>query len=129
MPLTVKLNLSNIGAANSSHERTAAYAAGSGNPSWVTVSTTGNIDLSNPGNADKNKTVNISWTLPSDFAANFDGTNPFSSEYTDFAVVSGANTKTLTVSDTNNDPTPGNEYSYSLKLSDGTFIDPKVINY
>lgn len=133
MPLTVKVDLSNISAADGSNKRTASYSAGTGNPSWVAVTETGenagDIDLSNPSQSDKNQTVNIEWSLPAGFGTTFNGTNPFSSTATDFTVVSGGGTKTLTVSDTNNDQTPGTEYSYSLNLSDGTFIDPKVINY
>lgn len=140
MPLTVKVNVLNISAANSSNERTATYSAGTGNPSWVTVTETGtnagNIDLSNPAQSGKNQTVNIEWTLPSDFIPNFEDDESITvtavapaTSTADFTYVSGSGTKILTVSDSNNDTTPGLNYSYRLNLSDGTFIDPKVINY
>jgi len=140
MPLTVKVNVENISDADSSNERTATYSAGTGNPSWVTITETGtnagNINLSNPSQADRNRTVNIEWTLPSDFSATFEEDEPIgftavapATSTADFTNVTGQGTKTVTVSDSNNDATSGLNYSYTLYLSDGTRIDPKVINY
>ena len=124
---TVRIDLSNISAQSATNERTASYAKGTGTPSWATVGSTGDINLSNPPQA--NLAVNLEFDLPAGYTFASTGaftTNPASA---DFEVVSGAGTSTLTVSDSNNDATVGTQYDYTLHLSDGTFIDPKVINY
>ena len=128
MTSAVKVDISNISAAVS-NKRTASYGAGSGNPSWVSVSSVGDIDLSNPTQAEKNKSVDLQFNLPTGFT--FDSTTPFSTvpASTDFSVVSGKGGTVLTVSDTNNDAVKGTNYEYTLHLNDGTGIDPKVINY
>lgn len=129
MTLTVKVDISSITGENPEKKRTASYAAGTGNPSWVTVATNGDIDLSNPSQSDKDKDVDIKWTLPSGYA--FHSTTPFGTNPTssDFSVTAGKGGTTLTVNDTNADTSVGTQYEYTLYLSDGTSIDPKVINY
>jgi hypothetical protein len=124
---TVKVDLSNISAASATHERSASYSAGTGNPSWVTVGSTGDVDLSHPPQA--NLAVDLEFSLPTGYT--FATTSPFTTNpaSADFSVVWGAGTSTLTVSDSNNDAAVGTQYDYTLHLSDGTFIDPKVINY
>lgn len=124
---TVKVDISDITAASATHERSASYAAGTGTPSWATVGSSGDIDLSHPPQA--NLAVDLEFSLPAGYT--FDDTTPFGTApaSTDFSVVSGAGTSTLTVSDSNNDATISTQYDYTLYLSDGSFIDPKVINY
>lgn len=124
---TVKIDISNISAASATNERSASYSAGTGNPAWATVGSTGDVDLSNPPQA--NLAVDLEFTLPSGYT--FAATTPFTTDpaSADFSVSSGAGTSTLTVSDSNNDAAQGTQYDYTLNLSDGTFIDPKVINY
>lgn len=136
MTLTVKVDITNISAADSTGKRTATFGAGNGNPSWVTVTADGNIDLSNPAQSGKNQTVNIEWTLPSNFDQDFENDDSIvftavapATSTGDFLYISGSGTKALTVSDSNNDTTPGLNYAYKLMLTNDTFIDPRVINY
>lgn len=123
----VNVTISNLGAEDpTSHNRSATYAAGTGNPAWTSVASDGEIDLSNPGTA--TPAVNLVFTLPS--GHNFASTDGFTTDpvSSDFSIVSGGGTGTLTVSDSNNDATTTN-YEYTLNLSDGSKLDPKVINH
>lgn len=86
------------------------------------VGSNGDIDLRGATNA----AVDLSWTLADSlgktFASNgFDAGN--STEFTGTTLSNG--NKTLTVTD-NNDPSQ--QYEYSLTLSDGTVLDPRIIN-
>ena len=121
----VNVTIDSVGNANTNNERTATYSAGNGNPSWSGVATNGDVDLSKNG-AQPN--VQIIWTLPAVYT--FHATTPFSTDpvSNEFSVQSGAGTNTLTVRDANNDASITN-YEYTLHLSDGTKIDPKVINH
>jgi hypothetical protein len=86
------------------------------------VAADGDIDLRNATSA----AVDLSWTLAESLGKTFasSGFNAGnSSELTGTALSNG--NKTLTVTD-NNDP--GQQYEYSLTLSDGTVLDPKIIN-
>jgi hypothetical protein len=111
--------------ANPSGERTGTYSEGPGTPNWASVGTNGDINLNTAAHAN----VSIFFTLPAGYT--FASTSAFTTDptSTDFSVTFGESTQSLTVSDTNNDPVAGTEYSYTLNLSDGTKIDPKVINY
>lgn len=122
----VNVTIDTVGNANSTtHERTATYSEGRGNPGWSGVAGNGDVDLSKNG---AQPDVKIIWTLPSGYL--FDSNQPFTTvpASDDFSVTSGAGTTTLTVRDTNNDASITN-YEYTLHLSDGTKIDPKVINH
>jgi hypothetical protein len=121
----VHVTIDSVGDSNSTNDRTATYSEGNGNPGWSGVAANGDVDLSKNG-AQPN--VNIIWVLPTNFL--FDATTPFSTApvSTDFSVTSGAGTNTLTIRDSNND-TSITDYQYTLHLSDGTKIDPKVINH
>jgi hypothetical protein len=108
-------------------EYTGTYSKASG-PSWATVGANGDVGLSNPANR-QSPQANISWTLPAGHTFADSGaftTDPVSAE---FSIVSGGGTATLTVSDDNNDTTAGTAYRYTLHLSDGSTIDPRIINY
>lgn len=121
----VNVTIDTLTAANSTSERTGTYSAGTGNPNWASVGTNGDVNLNSASHAN----VNLVFTLPTGFT--FADASAFTTvpTSTDFNVTGGAGTQTLTVSDTNNDPVAGTEYMYTLHLSDGTKIDPKVINY
>jgi hypothetical protein len=110
---TLSINITAIAGSNGTYDKT----AGPGQ-----VASDGDIDLRGATNA----AVDLSWTLADNlgktFAANgFNGGN--STEFTGTTLSNG--NKTLTVTD-NNDP--GQQYEYSLTLSDGTVLDPKIIN-
>ena len=123
----VNVTISSVGDENTTtHVRSAVYAPGNGNPAWVSVGTDGEVDLSNPGNA--TPAVNLVFTLPT--GHNFASTDGFTTvpASTKFSIVSGGGTGTLTVSDSNDD-TAKTEYEYTLNLSDGSKLDPKVINH
>ena len=121
----VNVTIDTIGNANTNNERTATYSPGNGNPNWSGVADNGDVDLSKSG-AQPN--VQIIWTLPAGYT--FRATTPFTTDPVSnkFSVQSGAGTNTLTVRDANDDVSIAN-YDYTLYLSDGTKIDPKVINH
>ena len=124
---TVAVTIDTLTEKSSTNERTGTYSKASG-PNWATVGTNGDVGLSNPSNQ-QSPQANISWTLPAGFMFASTGaftTVPASAE---FSIVSGGGTATLTVSDDNNDTSPGTEYQYTLHLSDGSKIDPRIINY
>jgi hypothetical protein len=125
MPNNVRITISDIGAAENG-VRPATYAAGTGVPAWASVASDGDVDLNKNGQGQPD--VDLEWTLPSGYL--FDSTAPFrvSPDTGMFSVSSGAGTATLTVNDGNNDATQ-TEYTYTLKLSDGSTLDPKVINH
>lgn len=126
MTYKVRVTIDSVGTANTSKKRTATYSKGNGVPDWVTLNTPADGDINLTGAPANNlPAVEIIWTLPSGYL--FHGTTPFSPADGDFSVVSGAGTDTLTVSDSNNDPTTMT-YEYTLFLNDDTSIDPKVIN-
>ena len=86
------------------------------------VAADGDVDLRGATSA----AVDLSWTLSDSLGKTF-ASNGFnagnSTEFTGITLSNG--NKTLTVTD-NNDP--GQRYEYSLTLSDGTVLDPKIIN-
>ena len=129
---TVAVNITNLTSKDSNNERkNCTYAKVSG-PDWATVSSDGDINLSNPGDQSA-PGISISWTLPNGANLTFKSSDAFTTDPVsdDFDVTDGEGTVTLTVSDTNNDtPQPnGVPYAYTLYLSDGSRIDPRVINY
>lgn len=88
-----------------------------------TVGSNGDIDFQG---SSANAAVDIAWTLADSLGKAF-ASNGFSAgATTEFSNITLSNgNKTLTVTD-NNDP--GQQYEYSLTLSDGTVLDPKIIN-
>ena len=86
------------------------------------VASNGDIDLRGATSA----AVDLAWTLADGIGKTF-ASNGFNagnaSEFTGITLSNGD--KTLTVTD-NNDP--NGQYEYSLTLSDGTVLDPKIIN-
>lgn len=122
----VNVTIDTVGDANTTtHVRTCTYSEGQGNPVWSGVLANGDVDLSKNG---AQPDVKIIWALPAGYL--FNSTQPFTTVpvSNDFSVTSGAGTATLTVRDTNNDASI-TDYEYTLHLSDGTKIDPKVINH
>lgn len=125
MPNNVNVSISNIGAAVNG-TRPATYAAGGGTPNWASVASNGDIDLNKNGQGQPD--VDLRFSLPTGYL--FHATTPFTvaPASSDFSVTSGAGTATLIVNDGNNDAQQ-TEYTYTLTLSDGTNLDPKVINH
>ena len=80
------------------------------------VASDGDIDLRNATNA----AVDLSWTLSDSLGKTFASNGFNAGNSTEFT-----GNRTLTVAD-NNDP--GQQYEYTLTLSDGTVLDPKIIN-
>lgn len=122
----INVKIDTVGAVDTNTQlRTATYSEGSGNPGWSGVAANGDVDLSKNG---AQPDVKIIWALPDGYL--FNATNPFTTNpvSADFSVESGAGTNTLTVRDTNNDVSI-TDYEYTLHLSDGTKIDPRVINH
>ena len=123
---TLAITIGSLTAQDASNNRTATYTKSSG-PDWATVGSDGAIDLTHPSDTNA-PAIDLQFTLPSGhlFASSSAfTTNPASA---DFSVTSGAGTATLTVSDSNNDAV-NTPYEYTLHLSDGTKIDPRVINH
>ena len=86
------------------------------------VASNGDIDLRGATSA----AVDLAWTLADNLgktfaSSGFDAGN--ASEFTGITLSNG--NKTLTVTDKND---PNGQYEYSLTLSDGTVLDPKIIN-
>ena len=110
---TLNINITAISGSTGTYDK----ASGPGQ-----VAADGDIDLRSATNA----AVDLSWTLSDSLGKTF-ASNGFnagnSTEFTGIALSNG--NKTLTVTD-NNDP--GQQYEYSLTLSDGTVLDPKIIN-
>jgi hypothetical protein len=110
---TLSINITAISGSTGTYDK----AAGPGQ-----VASDGDIDLRGATSA----TVDLSWTLSDSLgktfaASGFNAGN--NSEFTGTTLSNG--NRTLTVTD-NNDP--GQQYDYSLTLSDGTVLDPKIIN-
>lgn len=126
MANNVRVSISNIGSPNSNKVRSANYGPGTGVPAWASVATNGDISLNKDGQGQPD--VDLQFSLPSGYL--FHATTPFtvSPSSSDFSVSSGAGTATLVVNDGNNDAQQ-TEYNYTLTLSDGTTLDPKVINH
>ena len=110
---TLSVNITAISGSTGTYDK----ASGQGQ-----VASDGDLDLRGATSA----AVDLSWTL-SDILGKTFASNGFnagnSTEFTG-TVLSNGN-KTLTVTD-NNDP--GQQYEYTLTLSDGTVLDPKIIN-
>ena len=126
MANTVRITISDIGSSENG-VRSACYGPGNGVPNWATVDTNGDVNLNKNGQGIPD--VDLEWTLPSGYL--FDSSAPFSvSPNPDgmFSVTSGEGTGTLTVNDGNNDANQ-TQYTYTLKLNDGSTLDPKVINH
>ncbi len=121
----VRIDISNVGAPVN-NVRPATYGPGNGVPAWASVDANGDVNLNKNGQGQPD--VDLEFSLPDEML--FDANDPFSvtpaSET--FEVTGGKGTSTLTVNDGNNDA-PNTEYNYTLKLSDGTTLDPKVINH
>jgi hypothetical protein len=83
---------------------------------------------SGPGQvaSDGDAAIDLSWTLADSLGKTFAASGFNGGNNTEFSGTTLSNgNKTLTVTD-NNDP--GQQYDYSLTLSDGTVLDPKIIN-
>ena len=125
---TVTVLITDIGSKND-NKRKACYSAGRGIPPWASVDRDGNINLNKNGNGQPN--VDLKFTLPDDKDFHFSSHGPFSVDPSDtgqFSVTSGGGTKELVVADANNDAQQ-TDYTYQLKLSDDSTLDPKVINH
>lgn len=111
---TLNVNITAISGSTGTYDK----ASGPGS-----VASDGDIDFQG---SSANAAVDIAWTLADSLGKTF-ASNGFSagstSEFSNTTLSNG--NKTLTVTD-NNDP--GQEYEYSLTLSDGTVLDPKIIN-
>lgn len=122
MSATVTVLLSNISDPDpTSHKRTATFGAGNGNPSWATVGSDGQINVSNapPGDPD----VDFVFELPTGSPVSFATTNPFTvTGGTSFSVTENDGSS-ITVDDSNS-----NQWEYTLNFSDSTGIDPLIIN-
>jgi hypothetical protein len=111
---TLNVNITAISGSTGTYDR----ASGPG-----TVASNGDIDFRGSG---ASAAVDIAWTLANELGKTFssDGFSAGSTSEFSNVTLSNAN-KTLTVTDAND---PGQQYEYSLTLSDGTVLDPKIIN-
>jgi hypothetical protein len=110
---TLSINITAISGENGTYDK----ASGPGQ-----VASDGDIDLRGATNA----AIDLSWTLADSLGKTFAASGFNGGNNTEFSGTTLSNgNKTLTVTD-NNDP--GQQYDYSLTLSDGTVLDPKIIN-
>lgn len=118
---TLNINITAISGTTGTYDK----ASGPGQ-----VASNGDVDFKG---SQANASVDLSWTLADSLGKTFAATGfssaPVpgqSSHANEFGSVSlSNNNKTLSVQD-NNDA--GDQYEYSLTLSDGTVLDPKIIN-
>lgn len=86
------------------------------------VGSNGDIDLRGATSA----AVDLSWTLADSLGKTFHSNGFDAGNSTEFTGTTLSNgDKTLTVTDKND---PSQQYEYSLTLSDGTVLDPRIIN-
>lgn len=118
---TLKIDITAISGSTGTYSR----SSGPG-----TVTSAGDITL----NASSGANQDIAWTIDSTLTETFKSTDSFSTapvpgkgshngEFSGLTVSTDA--KTLTITDANN---ANDQYEYSLTLSDGTVLDPKIIN-
>lgn len=110
---TLSINITAISGTTGTYDK----ASGPGQ-----VASNGDIDLRGATSA----AVDLAWTLADNLGKTFASSGFDAGNSTEFTGITLSNgNKTLTVTD-NNDP--NGQYEYSLTLSDGTVLDPKIIN-
>ena len=138
MPLpTLNVTITSLAPPVNGRRATATFAQGTGFPAWAQLNEFGDIDVTGAPNQPgaSGTAVAIAFTLalnppPTPALTFVDGNNAFVPPQgnTDFGVpVLSNNNSTVTVTDANNEAR-FTELEYNLTFSDGTVLDPRMIN-